>query len=438
MHKCSICLKCFSRRSNLERHRVQHTKQKVECFVCKRKFASINFLKRHLKKHEETPLSLPSVSIKKRKCGDSLKNAEKKRRKLNSIYCDLCSINVIKRFHAAHLRTNKHKSLCCEVYSANNIELMRTAFKSRIKSFKIKNVNKKELSIEIFLETIRPSIVLLLEEHTKIHISVKVNIEFFGLYQLVKLDDIETDIKSFNTKNKIVSESTNFNEICDEWFEIIKTKSEEFNETKSGWSLLEILHLEININKHAPLRGSSYSKLPKNIAKKNAVVNVTNSDDNCFAYAIISALFPTDANINVVDDYPDFRKHLNFDGIEMPMQFVDIQKFEEQNKISINVFGLNQSNKQIIGPLHHTSHRLTHHINLLFYEFRKKKHFCWIKDLSKLVGQQLSLHKAKKHICDGCLQYFSTKERLEYHQSDQCHQIKVTLPLKGESNKQTN
>lgn len=110
---------------------------------------------------------------------------------------------------------------------------------------------------------------------------------------------------------------------------------------------MEILHLEVNINKCNPLRGNGFTKVPKNIAKKNSVVNVLSDDGKCFAYAIMSALFPTDSLVNQKYDYPDYEEHLDFTGIELPMQMKNISEFEDLNKISINVFGLNQSNTKI-------------------------------------------------------------------------------------------
>lgn len=42
-------------------------------------------------------------------------------------------------------------------------------------------------------------------------------------------------------------------------------------------------------------------------------------------------------------------------------------------------------------------------------------HYCWIKDLPKLVGSQLSKNKKKKYICDVCLNYFSNEKDLDSH-----------------------
>jgi hypothetical protein len=34
------------------------------------------------------------------------------------------------------------------------------------------------------------------------------------------------------------------------------------------------------------------------------------------------------------------------------------------------------------------------------------QHYCATKDLSKLISSQIKKHHGKKHLCDGCLQYF--------------------------------
>lgn len=427
-YQCYICNKFFTKLSSVRRHiNRKHIKQNsFKCDKCGKIFLSKNYLKRHLiKKNCHAQISVSNV--RKRKGSDLLK----RKRIEESVHCNTCNADICKRFYAAHLKTNKHKTLSSVLYRSNNIEIIKTAFRSRIQSFKIKNLNEKEILFDNFLKTSKGDVILLINEHMQIHNTLKVNVELFTIYEMIKNDSINTDIKSFNTKYEIIDQSTDISETCNTWFSIIKTKSEEFNERESGWSLLQILHLEVNINKFMPLRASGFCRVPKNIAKKNAVVNVLSDDGRCFAYAIMSSLFPTDLNVNNICDYPDYRDHLNFDGINFPMEFNKITKFENQNNISINVFGLNQSNTKIVGPLHHTKKRKDQHINILYYVYRKKKHFIWIKDLSRLVRSQITKHKTQIFICDGCLLYFATKEKLINHQTDQCHQIKIILPKLG-------
>lgn len=464
MKNCEICKVRFSRADNLKRHMINyHSKQsdnRPKCPLCETWFKSNTFLKKHLLKlHRSNDNPQPSTSSAtlnsidhnpqpstssaslnstdkpplKRKSEINNSSQPKKKRRTAVIHCDVCNLDIKKNVYNAHLRTNKHKQNSSVLYKSNNIHIIKSVFKKRIQSFKIVNLNKEELIFDEFFKVIKTAIITLIEEHIKLFTTVKVNIELFGLYELIKKDEIDTDIKSFNTRNEIMSVSSDLNNIIETWFEIIKVKSEDFNEQNSGWSLLEILHMEVNINKYEPMKASGNTIVPKNIAKKNAVVNVLCSDERCFAYAILSALFPTDSSVNYIYDYPNYQDHLDFTDIDLPMSFINIAKFENQNDISINVFGLNQSNTKVIGPLHHTKHRKDRHINLLYYEYRLKKHYVWIKDLSRLVGRQLSKNKTKKYLCDGCLLYFMKKSKLLDHQKDNCHKLKITLPSEGKT-----
>ena len=100
------------------------------------------------------------------------------------------------------------------------------------------------------------------------------------------------------------------------------------------------LHLDININKYNPLCAFSYISLPKQIAKKHAVINIKNNDNYCFAWSIISALFPSQKNVNRTTSYPNFFNILNFKEIEFPVNLKDIIFLKNLNKISVNVYGL--------------------------------------------------------------------------------------------------
>jgi hypothetical protein len=53
----------------------------------------------------------------------------------------------------------------------------------------------------------------------------------------------------------------------------------------SGWRLKEI-NLEVKIYENKPLRGSSYVDLPKFIKDKKAMINIKNTDNECFKWAL--------------------------------------------------------------------------------------------------------------------------------------------------------
>ena len=62
------------------------------------------------------------------------------------------------------------------------------------------------------------------------------------------------------------------------------------------------------------MRGSAYVDLPPFIKKKEACINVRNNDE-CFKWAILSALHPVSKNADRVSCYYSYKDELNFDGI---------------------------------------------------------------------------------------------------------------------------
>ena len=74
--------------------------------------------------------------------------------------------------------------------------------------------------------------------------------------------------------------------------EALRMRHANFMREKSGLRLesLRTADVEIARPKHLLTAGSSYTELPKFLALKRAIVNVKNTDERCFGYAILSAL----------------------------------------------------------------------------------------------------------------------------------------------------
>ena len=203
----------------------------------------------------------------------------------------------------------------------------------------------------------------------------------------------------------------------------------------SGWALQQLLYLELNINKINPLKASSYLPLPKEITTKLAVLNIQNSDEKCFMWSILAALHPIGRNSNRVTNYLPFADELDFTGMEFPFKLKDAPKFEQLNNISINVYGLDtvyvdgRNIVEVVGPLYFTKSRKAQHVNLLFISNDEgKNHYCLIRDLSRLISKQLSAHKTKKYLCDGCLVYFWSEQNLKEHQQHDCGHVLAKCP----------
>lgn len=172
----------------------------------------------------------------------------------------------------------------------------------------------------------------------------------------------------------------------------------------------------------------SYLPLPPAIMRKQACVNVQNNDDACFAWAVVSALFPCARNTNRVSSYPHYSTVLNVKDIEFPIRREDIKKFEKLNNISVNVYILDDKYKCVPNRL--TKDKKDRHVNLLLIQDREKSHYVWIKDLSRLVSKQLTTYSHKKFFCDRCLHYFYSDEKLRVHQQmcANLNECKISFP----------
>ena len=302
-----------------------------------------------------------------------------------------------------------------------------SAFTSRIRTGVITNVRHKE--VLLFLDDCATLFIRKIRVMLKNNDALKVNTVLCGEFQISKADEILEEVKYLNTANAAIHGNTDLKQ----WFtekviQPLQTDLGEFQERFSGWALSRVLHLSININKYNPLRAGTYIKLPRQIAIKKACVNVQNVDNICFAWAVVSALYPTISNINKPSSYPDPKTVLNLKGIRFPIALRQIPQFEAENSISINVYRLQKDRRNFQLCISYlTKTKQDKHVNLLLLQdsypdndemtnlITPKYHFVWIKNLSRIVSKQLSKRNGEKYICDRCLHYFRSSKKLCEH-----------------------
>ena len=120
------------------------------------------------------------------------------------------------------------------------------------------------------------------------------------------------------------------------------------------------------------------------------------------------------------------------DGIEYPISLKDINKFEKQNPIiSITVLGYEEKS---VYPLRNSDNTdREHNIILMLIEQDEVKHYCLVKNLSRLLSSQISNGKRKEYFCLRCLNSFWCQEALDKHKEycGEYEAIKIELPKKG-------
>ena len=210
-------------------------------------------------------------------------------------------------------------------------------------------------------------------------------------------------------------------EVLDKVFPYILEILEKSTQNGSGWMVDRVSTLQLDISRYQPLRGASYILLPAALGKKKAVINVKNTDDQCYRWTLRAARFKVAKDPQRPAKYPE-DDGLNLAGIDYPTPISQISKVEKQNPLAINVFGWDNAHACVTilrlsecagGDVVRTK------VNMLLLEEADKGifHYTWIKNLNRLLYDQ-SKHQHRKHFCERCLHGYTREDLLEAHKPD--------------------
>ena len=192
----------------------------------------------------------------------------------------------------------------------------------------------------------------------------------------------------------------------------------------------------VNVARCQPLRGGTYLPLPANLAKKKAIINVQNRDNECLKWALRAALFPPKDGKDPQrpSKYP-VNDGINYGGIDFPTPVKQIDKLEAQNKnLAINVFGW-ENNCVIVHRISNKEANVPQ-INLMLIESGIIQHYCYVKRVSALLFDRTKNSNAK-HYCMLCLTGFSREDLLKSHQK-YCNGVngrptRIEMPEEGKN-----
>ena len=104
----------------------------------------------------------------------------------------------------------------------------------------------------------------------------------------IERDGVTQTLKDyFNSNRPLIFNRYDEEEIkekFDEFIEEIEGEIESWSERGSGWVVEKINTAYVNVARNEPLRGGSYLPLPANLAKKKAIINVQNRDNECLKW----------------------------------------------------------------------------------------------------------------------------------------------------------
>lgn len=239
------------------------------------------------------------------------------------------------------------------------LEYRESAFQKRLQTFAIIDISHTDL-ISFFNDAFHffnDQIYNIQRDNGMIKVGACLSAEFKKVMGLGDGSKTEKQTIYIQTKSGVLDFGTNLERFYHKHNDVITTGS--------GFTLAAINELVVQANKYQPLHALSYIQLPKYLMTKKAIINVKNNDNQCFKWAVLSALHPVDHQAERVSKYIKYENELNFTGIEFPMKINQISKFERLNdSISINVYHFDSKAKAIF-PLRVTKKVKSHHIHLL-------------------------------------------------------------------------
>ena len=142
-----------------------------------------------------------------------------------------------------------------------------------------------------FLQDASQNITSVLQNNriTKVKLIFKCNMERGNtpVEMVIKPADFHSDIE-------VNLDGTDEQELYDTMVQRILENMPAFQREGSPWRLHGIIQSELHTVRYMPLRGETWIPLPKELANKNAIINMKNKDNKCFLWCVLRAFNPKD------------------------------------------------------------------------------------------------------------------------------------------------
>ena len=148
--------------------------------------------------------------------------------------------------------------------------------------------------------------------------------------------------KAFNSRMTDVQRGSDLDQIVDGMTAHMKTQIKNPALLNTRFRFNEVLFLDISFHHLNLTRGSSYLLLPNWSARRKAIINPQNDDEECFKWAVIAALEWSNIKFNpeCMSNLRKFANNYDWSGLKFPVSMKDISVFETNNIISVNVLAI--------------------------------------------------------------------------------------------------
>ena len=153
--------------------------------------------------------------------------------------------------------------------------------------------------------------------------------------------------------------------------------------------------------------------IPEKLWFKKVVVNVECYNEESFRWAVARSLDPVDRNFGwITTDLRRRVKKYNWDGVSFPTPLSEIETFEKNNDVLVNVFKWDEPNERAY-PIRIPNGKHSPRALLILID-EVKGHYVVIKSMQGLFRKQTG-RTGKTFYCNNCLTFFPSDDLLQGH-----------------------
>ena len=154
----------------------------------------------------------------------------------------------------------------------------------------------------------------------------------------------------------------------------------------------------------------------ESLKSKKATIDMKCIDEESFKWAVTRALNPIDKRSErVTKILREQSEKYNWEGLDFPTPLEQIETFEKNNNLFVNVFGFDEE-KGCVETLKVFSESRVDRVLLMLIDDR----YLVVKSVSRLLCGQFTKRHGKRFYCNNCLKGFPSEGKLNRHVESKC------------------
>ena len=196
------------------------------------------------------------------------------------------------------------------------------------------------MDVDMFFNRIKKELIELIKQELNTRTSARIQMTAWIRFIRDDEEGQERVELAFNSLMMSVYQGSETDQIVDRMIANMKFQIENPVLLNSRFVFDEFLYLDVNFHQMNLMRGSSYLPLPDWLARKKAIVNPHNDDEECFKLSVIAVEKVGMKDPQRVSNLRKFMDNYDWSGLEFPVSIKDTGKFETRNNISVNVLAV--------------------------------------------------------------------------------------------------